>query len=802
MMDNKKHLWIFYVLFYSLAILLVDGPLLFSSARMTSAPGCDVWIFWHDFNDWCVSDLAGGGLALWQPHVLGGTPYMGAFEAAVFYPPNLLFLIFPSALAANLSFALHFLLGGLFMHGWLARRKLHPAACLAGGMMFMFCAPFFLRAYAGHLGTQHTIAWIPLIFLVIDALIEETSLWWMLVGTFAVSMLLYAGHPQTIFYTAIIAGVYTLARLPESPRKLASLGAMAGMNLLALGIWAVQLGAGLALMTECSRSGGVGYEFAAMFSFPPENWLTFLSPSLFGDRHADLANGAGLTPHLMYWGRCYLWEMTPFFGICGLPLAVLALGLFWRRRIVWIVAGCAAIGCLLAMGAHMPWFRFMHEHVPGFNVFRGNSKFIIPTVVLLIWLAAHGIDALVPHSKEVGKRPRRPLFLLTVIAGLFCVGVALLAGTAFLSSPTSGWWKDVFTLPFRSGESYLPAEAVTAAASAEAQSFFIKCLLPAIAVLALLAAFAFVAIRSERWHRRLAWLILAVTAADLLVFAWRFNYSYPVADQQATYAPLKRFLADRPGDYRILSVSGANVALPLRTHDMSGYFSQAVVHRYAEFLAWTQGDDPNKATGYPQIRKSHPRFDLMRCRYIIVPQAQGGEQVVEMTGGLPHVSLISDWKCTGGGRDAVFAELEKPVFDPHKTAVLEGQLPASMGTPDGGAAPPAGTVRISREGADFLEVEATLSRPAILLVSDLYTPNWHVRALPGSAQANYELIPADYILRAIPLPAGEHRLRMEYRPRAFVIGAWISAGSLLLFAALACGRAWQRLRRKAAPPVR
>ena len=61
MMDNKKHLWIFYVLFYSLAILLVDGPLLFSSARMTSAPGCDVWIFWHDFNDWCVSDLAGGG---------------------------------------------------------------------------------------------------------------------------------------------------------------------------------------------------------------------------------------------------------------------------------------------------------------------------------------------------------------------------------------------------------------------------------------------------------------------------------------------------------------------------------------------------------------------------------------------------------------------------------------------------------------------------------------------------------------------------------------------------------------------
>ena len=57
-------------------------------------------------------------------------------------------------------------------------------------------------------------------------------------------------------------------------------------------------------------------------------------------------------------------------------------------------------------------------------------------------------------------------------------------------------------------------------------------------------------------------------------------------------------------------------------------------------------------------------------------------------------------------------------------------------------------------------------------------------ALPGSSQEHYDLLPANYILRAVPLGAGNHRLRIEYEPLGYRIGKWISLVSLMSFAGL------------------
>src|SRR5690606_15200919 len=89
-----------------------------------------------------------------------------------------------------------------------------------------------------------------------------------------------------------------------------------------------------------------------------------------------------------------------------------------------------------------------------------------------------------------------------------------------------------------------------------------------------------------------------------------------------------------------------------------------------------------------------------------------------------------------------------------------------------------GTVRIIDTSTDHLTVEAELPEPAILLITDSYSEGWRAVSLPGSQQQQYDLLPANYVLRAIPLAAGRHRLRVEYSPLAFRIGCWISIGSL------------------------
>ncbi|MCS6861849.1 MAG: hypothetical protein NZT92_16205, partial [Abditibacteriales bacterium] len=45
---------------------------------------------WHVFKQQCLRE---GALPLWNPYVLGGMPFVGNVQSAVFYPPNWLTLL-------------------------------------------------------------------------------------------------------------------------------------------------------------------------------------------------------------------------------------------------------------------------------------------------------------------------------------------------------------------------------------------------------------------------------------------------------------------------------------------------------------------------------------------------------------------------------------------------------------------------------------------------------------------------------------------------------------------------------------
>ena len=92
-----------------------------------------------------------------------------------------------------------------------------------------------------------------------------------------------------------------------------------------------------------------------------------------------------------------------------------------------------------------------------------------------------------------------------------------------------------------------------------------------------------------------------------------------------------------------------------------------------------------------------------------------------------------------------------------------------------------GTARITATTTDSLTIEADVEQPSILLITDAYAASWRTVSLPGSTQAHYDLLPANYVLRAVPLVAGHHLLRVEYRPVAFAIGKWISLICVVAF---------------------
>jgi len=121
-------------------------------------------------------------------------------------------------------------------------------------------------------------------------------------------------------------------------------------------------------------------------------------------------------------------------------------------------------------------------------------------------------------------------------------------------------------------------------------------------------------------------------------------------------------------------------------------------------------------------------------------------------------------------------------FDPAAVAVVEG-APAVESGP---SLRFTGKAEIAGEGADWVEVTTSASQEALVVLADVAYPGWGA-AVDGRPAA---VLTTDYLLRGVAVPAGEHRVRLEFRPTHFAAGAAVSGiaaaalGGLLALAAL------------------
>src|SRR6185369_5251265 len=136
-----------------------------------------------------------------------------------------------------------------------------------------------------------------------------------------------------------------------------------------------------------------------------------------------------------------------FMGVSGLTLAVI--GAVWggrttRRFSVIMVV----LMLLLALGSHTPLFKLLYRWVPGFDNFRGNSKFIFLASLFLAMLAGIGFDKLLN-----GFRPGHAFMSGLGALGLLLLGAA--AWTRYSSSATGSAWHSILLAIPKTGENWL-----------------------------------------------------------------------------------------------------------------------------------------------------------------------------------------------------------------------------------------------------------------------------------------------------------------------------------------------------------
>lgn len=732
-----------------LLTLLTLGAPLFSTDRALSDKGGDIakqFLFSRGF---AAHQITQGNLPFWNPYIYGGVPFLGDFQSALLYPFNLIFLVMPLAVALNWSIALHVFLLGANMYAWTAWRGFRPFAAFVAAAAAMLGGTFIFHVYAGHLSNLCSMAWAPLVFLGIDGWLARRHAGWVFLASAAAALQIYAGHPQYVYYTALIAGLYALIHLPSSPRLLTAISGLAMIYPLAALFSAAQLLPGLAAAAESVRGGGVNYEFAATYSLPPENLLTAFLPWAFGNLR-----------EVPYWGRCFLWEMNLYAGAGALLLAGQGL---WKGKYLRLLLLIGAV-VLLGLGTNTPLHGWLYRLVPGFGDFRGTSKFLFFAGLFTAFLAGAGLDSLL--RKEKASR-------LVAGAGLLAGLIFLAAGSGIAGSQGFQKFASV-CLTYSLQNSALPGVLANDGVLSSAQVLLSHTLKISGGILLVCSAL----LLACRWKHLAAYGAGCLAILDLLFFARGTMSSFSVPELVSRTHPstLIPIIFSGP-EVRMLDLVNLDQAMQFSTENIWGY-DPTVLKRYAELVYLSQGHDPGKASQYLTFKNPHPILQLLRGVYVFVPKQNEEVKAIPLEGAGPRFFPAGTFQIITDRREA-FAALKEPSFDLRQTVLLESEP-----NPPPSPAESNFDVNVLDSSTDHRTLEISAGAPKILVMTDAFAKGWRATALPGSVQSHYEILPADHAIRAIPLSAGKHLLRIEYIPPGFTLGLILSVVSIL--AAILC----------------
>ncbi|HUE84327.1 MAG TPA: YfhO family protein [Pyrinomonadaceae bacterium] len=152
-----------------------------------------------------------------------------------------------------------------------------------------------------------------------------------------------------------------------------------------------------------------------------------------------------------------------------------------------------------------------------------------------------------------------------------------------------------------------------------------------------------------------------------------------------------------------------------------------------------------------------------------------GVQILRNERALPRVWLVAEAEAVDGEEALRRIRGETEVeFDPRRVALLEvgtKELP----TLPGGELGPESSARIVEYNANYLTIAATARHPTVLVLSEIFYPGWEA-TLNG---APTQILPANYLLRGVALPAGSHTIEMRYTAPPARQGAILSVITFL-----------------------
>ena len=772
--DKKDFLNILLLLFFCVIFHLAE--LLKSTSILSCSYGDTVgqFFFWREFG---FSSLKQGNIPLWNPYVFSGIPFLASPQTALFYPLNLIFLLFSTSTAINISFILHMWLGGLFLYMYLRYVNISKLGSIAGAFTFSFSSIVVCRIYAGHLSKVCTMIWLPLLLLMLDISLKTRRTFYILLTSVLVSIQFLAGHVQYFYYSLITLFAYTIFvcwNSEHSTNKLKEIGLGLGIFIsimvAAVLLSAIQILPSVELVAYSTRKY-LPYDFFTRYFFPFENVITLLIPTFFGD-----------VTDSIYWGKWDIWETCLYIGI--MPLILISVSLFAasksRRSIIFFFA-LSILSMICAFGNDIPAiFSFLYQFVPGFDMFRGISKFVFITAISLSILAGFGLDAII--EKKITKKKIIHILFFWVI-------IILLASAFYIYITATGSENSTALQKIVRNVSHPPefCRNPSQANNPNLQKTIYKNISTGIGRLLIFLGISIgiimCAIFMKINKKTTGVIIFVFILIDLWSFGVRYRTSFKL-HKCCFERKVVEFLKKDKSLFRTCTpnFTDLNKGVLYKIGSIGGSGAN-FLSWYWKFINLSQGYDENFPNLFMTIHRLDRSLNMLNMKYMITYKWVNIEDtsykkvfsgrdrdIYENLNCMKRAYIVHKAKYLKQDKE-ILAQVFSAEFNPHDTVILKGKEDTTASSSKG-----PDKTQILKYAPEEILIKTCTSKRGFLILSDAYYPGW--KAYVDNKET--KILRANYIFRAIKLPEGTHTIRFVYKPKSFIIGAWISLVSLLL----------------------
>ena len=782
----------------------------------------------HDVKTWLWSAKEGhdyyektGEDPLWTNSMFGGMPEVMISN----YSKNRWYNQIGNVLYRSNSPAMYFILAMLSFYILMCTLKVNRWLGAIGAVAFAFSTYNPTLVTAGHTTKLLDIIFLPLVVAGMITTYRGKIIAGGALTALGLTFFLDANHLQIIYYSIFLVVAIAIAAFVHAVRKkqlrtwvlgscvlvfaavaafLASASSLLQSNEYTP--YSIRGGTGELATSKQSGSKGLDREYAFAWSNGAGEVLSILVPNLYGgsvrenigeDSHfgkklselgATQEGVEAMTQRApLYWGPQPLLSGSVYYGAVICLLFVLSLFVI-RSTYKWWLVGASLLFVIISMGKNFSSFNyFMFDHFPLFSKFRSpNMALALPSLIfpmLGIWALKDIFEEKIT-KEELWKK----LKLSLIITGGLCV-VLLISTQTVLDYKGARDAQMEQQYQGEVGKELVKALRADRASAATSDAF--RSL-----IFVLLAGGVLWGYSKSKMGKQTTIAALGVLVLiDLLPVAHRYmnESDYVDAEQyeadnfQPTPADAK-ILQDKDQYYRVFDLTGGDPfgdSRPSYFHKSIGGYQGAKMQIYQDLIENQLG----KLNGAV--------LNMLNTKYFVIP-GQNNQPAVELNrAALGNAWFVGDvqWVKTADEEMKALnaAPINNPMdstagrFNPGQTAILRETQRSTLGNAAFGK-DSAAYIRLVPDGYSprRLKFESNNSKEGLAIFSDIYYPlGWKAR-IDGKETP---IMRADYVLRALRVPAGKHTIEFAYEDTPALIKGQTLAliGSILITLMIAAG---------------